>query len=567
MQEYRISANNYLHKPTDESCYDYLLKSYERISRDIGKDYTAFVTPVGPVESETSMERLLSDIEKMASFLSSKGLKKGDVFTAFMPTCGHGFTAFYALIKLGVVANFVHPLTPAAQLEEIMVHTKSKGVFMLDLFAGAYKNIIDKYMTIVCSTSDFCDGVAYQYAKGNEMQNAHVPESDNVYRYLDIVNSDLPPVPSIEHPGKDDAIYLHGGGTTGKSKTIIHSNYSFNFLAYSMYALDPAHDYTNSYTLCVLPCFHAYGLGVAMHYSLCNAYRPIMIAKFDPVQANELIRKYCVTEILGVPKMFQKMIEAPNFENEGVKNLHVLSVGGDFVSPEFVDYFNAKIAALGCKAKLGRGYGLTEMCAVCTTNSGIPNVKSTTVGVPIYGTEIEIWDDDCNKLSIGQKGEVVVTGETMMNRYLPDDLIQETGIYTDKNGKNWVRTGDIGFLDKDGHLIFTSRKKRIIIIAGYNIYPATIEEKIVDLDYISEVCACQGYDENDKPYVKLVVSLKDKNANEDEMREKLMQFCKDNLEAYSCPRKILFMDALPRTKMEKIDFMKLSDPIPQPKFD
>ncbi len=566
MQEYRISANNYLHKPTDESCYDYLLKSYERISKDIGKNYTAFVTPVGPVESETSMERLLSDIEKMAAFLSSKGIKKGDVFTAFMPTCGHAFTAFYALIKLGVVANFVHPLTPAAQLEEIMKHTDSKGVFMLDLFAAGYKNIIDKYMTIVCSTSDFCDAVAYQYAKGNEMQNAHVPESENVYRYLDIMAMDLPKVPSIEHPGKDDAIYLHGGGTTGRSKTIIHSNYSFNFLAYSMYALDPAHDYTNAYSLCVLPCFHAYGLGVAMHYALCNAYRPIMIPKFDPIQANELVRKYCVMEILGVPKMFQKMIEAPNFENEGVKNLRILSVGGDFVSTEFVDFFNTKVAALGSQARLGRGYGLTEMCAVCTTNSGIDSPKTTTVGVPIFGTEIEIWDDDCNKLNMGEIGEVVVSGETMMNRYLPDDFIQETGIYTDENGKNWVRTGDVGFLDKDGHLVFTSRKKRIIIIAGYNIYPATIEEKIVDLDYINEACACQGYDENEKPYVKLVVSLKDPEADEKEAEEKLMKFCKENLEAYACPRKIFFMDALPRTKMEKIDFVKLSDPIPQPKI-
>ncbi len=566
MREFRISANNYLHKPTDESCYDYLLKSYERISKDIGSNYTAFVTPVGPVESETSMERLLSDIEKMAAFLSSKGLKKGDVFTAFMPTCGHAFIAFYALIKLGVVANFVHPLTPPAQLEETMAHTKSKGVFMLDLFAAGYKSIIEKHMTIVCSTSDFCEGVAYQYAKGNEMQNAHVPEHENIYRYLDIMDMDLPAVPSIEHPGKDDAIYLHGGGTTGRSKTIIHSNYSFNFLAYSMYALDPAHDYTNAYSLCVLPCFHAYGLGVSMHYALCNAYRPIMIPKFDPIQANELVRKYCVMEILGVPKMFQKMIEAPNFENEGVKNFRILSVGGDFVSNEFVDLFNTKIAALGSKARLGRGYGLTEMCAVCTTNSGIPDPRTTTVGVPIFGTEIEIWDDDCNKLPMGKIGEVAISGETMMNRYLPDDFIQETGIYTDENGKNWVRTGDIGFLDKDGHLVFTSRKKRIIIIAGYNIYPATIEEKVLELDYINEVCACQGYDENDKPYVKLVVSLKEPAQNEDEIKEKLMKFCKENLEAYSCPRKIFIMDILPRTKMEKIDFIKLSDPIPQPKM-
>lgn len=563
MKQYRIPADNYLHKPTDESCYDYLKMSYERISKDIGDDYTAFVTPVANVESETSIKRLFADVEKMASFFVSKGIKKGDVVTAFLPTCGHAFIAFYSLIKIGAIANFVHPLTPPAQLDEIMVHTNSKGVFMLDLFAAGYKSIIEKYMTVVCSTSDFCDGIAYKYAKGNEMQNAHVPEHENVYRYLDITALDLPEVPSIKNPGKDEAIYLHGGGTTGKSKTIIHSNYSFNFLAYSMYALDPDHDYQNAYSLCVLPCFHAYGLGVAMHYALCNAYRPIMIAKFDPVQANELIRKYPVIEILGVPKMFQKMADADNFENEGVKNLKVLSVGGDFISTEFIDYFNTRIHALGSTAKLSRGYGLTEMCAVCTTNAGIDDYRNTTVGRAIYGTTIEIWDEDGNKLPVGKVGEVVVTGETMMNRYLPDDVVKDTGIYTDKNGKKWVKTGDVGYLNNDEHLVFTSRIKRIIIISGYNVYPATIEEKIIDLNYINECCACQGYDENGKPYVKLVVSLTDPNADHDEIKEKLMNFCKENIEGYACPRKIEIMDLLPRTKMEKIDFVKLSDKAPQ----
>lgn len=563
MKQYRIPAENYLHRPYKESCYDYLKASYERISRDIGDDYTAFVTPVANVESETSIKRLFADVEKTASFLVSKGIKKGDVFTVFLPTCGHAFIAFYSLIKIGAIANFVHPLTPPAQLEEIMVHTKSKGVFMLDLFAAGYKSIIEKHMTIVCSTSDFCDGIAYKYAKGNEMQNAHVPEHENVYRYLDITALDLPEVPSVKNPGKDEAIYLHGGGTTGKSKTIIHSNYSFNFLAYSMYALDPDHDYNNSYSLCVLPCFHAYGLGVAMHYALCNAYRPIMIAKFDPVQANELIRKYPVLEILGVPNMFQKMADADNFENEGVKNLKVLSVGGDFVSTEFIDYFNTRIHALGSTAKLARGYGLTEMCAVCTTNTGIDDYRNTTVGRAIYGTSIEIWDEDNNKLPIGKIGEVVVTGETMMNRYLPDDVVKDTGIYTDENGKKWVKTGDVGYLNNEGHLVFTSRIKRIIIISGYNIYPATIEEKVGELDYINECCACQGYDEKGKPYVKLVVSLIDNNANQEEIKEKLMNFCKTNFEGFACPRRIEILDLLPRTKMQKIDFLKLSDKAPQ----
>ena len=566
MYDYRIPANNYLRKPEDESCYDYLKAAYGRISKVLGEDYTAFVTPVGPVESEIKMPRLFGDIEKMASFIDSLGIKKGDVVTAFMPTCGHAFIAFYSLIKLGVVANFVHPLTPPNQLEGIMAHTKSKAVFMLDLFAHAYTNIIDKYPTIVCSASDFCDGVAYQYAKGNEMQNAHVPEHKNVYRYLDVMAMDLPAVPDIKNPGKDDAIYLHGGGTTGKSKTIIHSNFSFNSLAYAMYACDVPHDYTNSYSLCILPCFHAFGLGVAMHYILCNAYRPIMIPKFDPLQANELIRKYCIKEIFGVPKMFQKLFEAPNFENEGVKNLTVLAAGGDYVSEEFVNEFNAKIKSLGAEGYLGRGYGLTEMCAVCTCNNfGIEDAKSNTVGRPIFGVDAEIWDDYGNKLPQGEIGEIIFAGDTMMNRYLPDDTVQETGIYVDENGKKWVRTGDVGYIDEDNHIVFTSRKKRIIIIAGYNIYPATIEEKVAQLDYVAEACACQGYDENGKPYVKLVVALNDKEADEEAIKEKLMTYCKENFEGYGCPRKIFVVPELPRTKMEKIDFVKLSDPVPQAK--
>ena len=564
MFNYRIPADNYLHKPTDESCYDYLKAAYGRISKRLGEDYTAFVTPVGPVESEIKMPRLFNDIEKMASFIDSMGIKKGDVVTAFMPTCGHAFIAFYSLIKLGVVANFVHPLTPPAQLEGIMAHTNSKAVFMLDLFAHAYTNIIDKYPTIVCSTSDFCDGVAYQYAKGNEMQNAHVPEHKNVYRYLDVMAMDLPAVPDVKNPGKDDAIYLHGGGTTGKSKTIIHSNFSFNSLAYAMYVCDVPHDYTNSYSLCILPCFHAFGLGVAMHYILCNAYRPIMIPKFDPMQANELIRKYCVKEIFGVPKMFQKLFEAPNFENEGVKNLTVLAAGGDYVSEEFVNEFNAKTKSRGAEGYLGRGYGLTEMCAVCTCNNfGIEDAKSTTVGRPIFGVEAEIWDDYGNKLPQGEIGEIIFAGDTMMNRYLPDDVVQETGIYVDENGKKWVRTGDVGYIDEDNHIVFTSRKKRIIIIAGYNIYPATIEQKVMNLDYVAEACACQGYDENGKPYVKLVVALNDKEADEEAVKEELMAYCKENIEGYACPRQIFVVPELPRTKMEKIDFVKLSDPVPQ----
>ena len=558
--KFRIPKENYLRQPTNESCYQYLKDAYARISADYG-EYDAFITPVLQYESATSMTRLFNDIEKMASFLNSKGLKKGDVITVFLPSCGHAFIAFYALSKLGIISNFIHPMTPPNQLLEIMEKTGSKGLFILDLFAMPFSSVISKYMSIVCSTSDFCDGIAFKYAKGNEMQNAPVPECENVIRYMDIMAMELSAVPVAPNPGKDDAIYLHGGGTTGKSKTIIHSNFSFNSLAFNLYVLDTYHEYCKCYSMCTLPCFHAYGLGGAMHYAICNAYQPIMIPKLDPVQANELIRKYRVTEILAVPRMFQKLLEAPNFENEGTKNLAMLFAGGDVVTNEFVEKFDAVLEKHGAPAKLCRGYGLTEMCAVCTNNSHFAYSKES-VGYPLISVEVKIWDDDCNEVPAGTVGEIVFAGDTMMNRYFPDDAVQDTGIYTDENGKNWVRTGDMGYVDEEGFVYFSGRKKRIIIIAGYNIYPATIESKLAKLDYINEIRAVQGYNEEGKADVKLCVSLYDPNADKEKMAEEILAFCRENIEGYACPRRVEFYDFLPRTKMEKIDFVKLSDPVP-----
>lgn len=560
-EKYVVPKEKYLAEPTDESCYLYLRQCYERYAKDLGDDVTAFIVPVADQCSETKMSKLFEDIENLAAYFTAIGLKKGDVYTIFLPTCAHAFTAFYALNKIGVIASFVHPLTPPGALEENLQLTKSKGLFILDLFAAPFAPVLAKHPTIVCSTSDYCDDVAYKYAVYNEMQNAKVPELDTIRRFKDVISENHPWVEGFDHPGRADAFYLNGGGTTGKSKTIIHNNYAFNYVAYSLYHLDKPHDYKTAHCLCVLPCFHAYGLIGSMHYALCNAFKPIVISKFDPVQANELIRKYNVAEILGVPKMYQKMIEAGNFENEGTKNLMMCFAGGDVVTEKLQVTFDSTMEKHGASARLGRGYGLTEMCAICTSN-GHPYYKKESTGYPIKGVTLEIWDDDCKRVAPGEVGEIVMTGESIMNGYLPDGNVLDSGIYTDENGGKWIRTGDMGSVDEEGYLYFSGRKKRIIIIAGYNVYPATIEDKVIALDYVSEVCAVQGYDEDGKPLVKLCVSLTDPEADKDEAVKNLKAFCEDNIEGYGCPRKYEVFDALPRTKMEKIDFMKLSDPVP-----
>lgn len=561
--DYGPHPEQYLREPTTQSCYEYLHECYGRIRKDLGDDYIAFMIPVADQESAVRMPRLISDIEKFASYLSAQGLKKGDVYTVFLPTCGHAVVALYALNKLGVIANYVHPMTPPNVLEGIIAHTKSKGILTLDLLAGPFASVLAKYPTVVGSVSDFCDGVALKYAMYNEMQNAKIPELDTITRYKDILAMDLPEAETVREMGKQDAFYMHGGGTTGKSKTIRLSSFAFNHLAFKFYLLDIPHDFKTCHAISAIPCFHAYGLAGVIHYGVCNAYKPFLCPKFDARQVNEIIRKYNVIEFIGVPKMFQKMMQEDNFENEGTKNLAMLFAGSDIVSKAFVDEFDAVLEKHNAPGRMCRGYGLTEVCGVVCTSGGSGPYCKDSVGFPLYGLTVEIWDDECNKLPAGELGEICVSGDGIMNGYLQDDVIHDNGLYTDENGVNWVRTGDMGYKDEDGFIFFSGRKKRIIIISGYNIYPATIEEKIDTLDYINEVCAVPGYSEDAKPLVKLVVSLKDQNADKEKVIADLKAFCEANLEAIAVPRKYEIMELLPRTKMEKIDFMKLSDPIPQ----
>lgn len=549
----------YLVKPGNESCYEYLQGCYGRISADVG-DYAAFVN----LDCKTMMSEMFADVEKLASFLVKKGIKRGDVVTAFLPTSPHAFIAFYTLSKIGAIANFVHPLTPPAALKQILDTTGSKCVFILDRAVGAYSEVLKDTMTVVCSVSDYTSGKIKELAKADDDKNSNVPEGENIYRFAAALNEAGEPVPTVEAPGREPAVYLHGSGTTGKSKTVILSAQAINNVAYGSYYFNEKvpHDYGNSYSLCILPCFHSFGISSGIHFCTCNAFAGIIMPKFDPHKANEYISRYNVQYISGAPSMFMKMMEQDNFFNDGLKNLVTLYSGGDIVSESFIEKFNAILKEHGSNAQLFRGWGLTEMGGVCTTN--FPgNCKAESIGKGITGMKIKAIDEDGNDLPAGENGELCASCDTIMNGYLPDGTAENDGIYVDANGEKWVHTGDMGYVDEDGYVFFTGRKKRIIVISAYNIYPYSIEQKIMTLPFIDEACAVQGYDENAKPLVKLCISLKDKSMAEDEVKEKVLDFCKQNLNSFSVPRKIVIMDTLPRTKMAKLDFMSMSDPVPR----
>lgn len=541
-------------KPENRNCYEFF--------RDCTKDFGVYDVAES-FGNLISRKKFMHDIEAVAGFLDNKGVKRGDVVTMFLPNVAQSFVAFYAINRIGAIANIVHPLTPPESLAEIVKSTRSKAIFVLDIIMEPYIDMLRRLnrLVIVCSSSDYASSVMKPALKiYSKIKVKSKAPSSNTASFHTICNLNFN-APKVENNGEDDAVYLHGGGTTGKSKTIRLSNNNLNSLAYKLSFFDSPHAPGEEFSLCVLPLFHAFGLGVVLHFSMCAGFTCIGMPTFSAEKANKYIKKYNVTYIVGVPNMFKKMYEASNFEGEHLKKLRLLWAGGDIISETFLNAFNSKLEKWGAKGKLYRGYGLTEVSSVCTANiSGA--YRENSIGRPLDGMTVEIWNDKQKRLPPNTIGEIAISGSTVMSGYLNSD---DSGVYEDKKGNKWVLSGDLGYLDEDGYLFFTGRKKRMIIISGYNVYPNDIENEVLKLDYINEACAVQGYVDS-KPIIRLFVSLNQPVDNKDETCKVIKEYCDSKLEKFSRPSTVTILDALPKTRMAKIDFMKLTDtpPAPQP---
>ena len=541
-------------RPENRSCYQYFKDCTEDFGvYDVAESFGNLI----------SRRKFLKDVDSVAGYLDSRGIGRGDVVTIFLPNVVQSFVAFYAVNKIGAIANIVHPLTPANVLEDILQRTDSKAIFVLDILMEKYVPLFRRLgrLVIVCSNSDYVPGYLrggfkiYERVKTKE----RVP-SANTAHYHTISHLNMI-APTVENHGDEDAVYLHGGGTTGKSKTIRLSSVNLNTLAFKLSLLDSPHAPGAEFALVVLPLFHAFGLGVAFHFSMCAGFTVIGMPQFSPEKANRYIKKYNVTFILGVPNMFKKMYNAGNFDGDHLKKLRLLWVGGDMVAESFLNEFNSRIEKWGGRGKLLRGYGLTEVTSVCTANVA-GAYKENSVGRPLAELTVEIWNDKRKKLPPNTIGEIVVSGSTVMNGYFDSE---DSGVYTDRHGNRWVLSGDLGYMDEDGYLFFTGRKKRLIIISGYNVYPTDIEEKVTELDYVAEACAVQGYIDG-KPIVRLFVTLTEPTDNPDEVCRCIKEYCDNTLTRFSRPTTVELLEKMPRTQMGKIDFMKLTDmpPAPQP---
>ena len=542
----------------DYNCYEFYLAATEKFG-----DYKQ----AQHMDQIIMRSEMIRDIEALATYFSKElGLKRGDAYTIFLPTDIESIVGFYALNKLGVIVNFVHPLLPTEVLLETIQESRSRGIMILDLLSKDFlthdkgRDHVDAINktglpVLLCHCSDYASPIKkFATARAEALLKLPV-RFKNAADYKDVMRKyNGRTIPGAEHNSGDVAVYLNGGGTTGKSKTIKLTNKAINENVHKLGYIDHIEDPGEEGEIIILPFFHALGLVVAMHMVMCNAARLIPLMQFDAKLVVKLYKRNRISGIGGIPNMFKKLYNTPGFDGPHLAHTRMMFVGGDDLSPKFLEEFNTMLANNGTDARLRQGYGLTEVGSVCCVNTNWV-FKDGSIGKPLEGLRMEIWDDDCQPVPNGEVGEIVIAGSTLMEGYLTKDGPKDAGIYYDAEGTAWVRSGDLGYVDDDGFFYFSGRKKRLIIISGYNVYPVDIENLMDTLPFIRESCAVQGRKDG-KPLVRLYVSLKAK-GDEEEFRQTITEACEKNLSKFSVPREIIFMDELPHTPLEKVDFMAL----------
>ncbi len=540
-------------KFTDRTIYDYL---EECVGED--RDYIAF----NYFGNRISYSEFFDKIDQAARALRSLGVKQGDIVTICMPNIPEAIVSFYACNKIGAIADMIHPLSSQAQIKKYLSESKSRILILIDVAYVRVKNILAEtsvYRTIIVSAKEsmpFITNVGYQITRGFKIKR---PKFDRDYiTWRDFILSSLtynkPYVNTMK--SKDVAVILHSGGTTGKPKGIMISNYNFNAEAQqggvNVYDVRP-----KDKIVTILPIFHGFGLCICIHCPLCLKVETILMPEFDNNHFYKIMKNLQPNVLAGVPTLWEAMMDNKKFDNVDLSSLKYVISGGDYLTIPMERKINNFLHSHNAKISISKGYGMTEsVAATAYTFEGTNEPGS--IGIPMIGNSFCICDPETMEvLPFGNEGEICVNGPTVMLGYFKNKEESRKVLRKHKDGKIWLHTGDMGYITPDGIIYFTQRLKRMIISSGFNVYPNMIEETIEKHKEVKKCCVIGIFHPYKMQVPKAFVVLTKNHKPVGKIKNELKELCKKELAAYSVPKEYEFRDELPKTIYGKVDFKRL----------
>lgn len=497
--------------------------------------------------------------KRVAGWLQSKGLAKGARVAIMMPNVLQYPVVLAAILRAGYTVVNVNPLYTPRELEHQLKDSGAEAIFILENFATTLEQVLSRTAVkhiVVTSMGDMLGMVKGAVVnlvvrKLKKLVPAFsLPTSISFKTMLaQAANCNLQPV----QLGHDDLAFLqYTGGTTGISKgaMLSHRNIIANILQNDAWLIPEQateHGLEPKTIVCALPLYHIFALTVCSLLGMRIGAMNLLIPnpRDIPGFIKEL-RKYKVNIFPAVNTLYNGLLNNPEFATLDFSGYEICSGGGMAVQQAVADKW---LKTTGCA--IAEGYGLSETSPVVTANPVNTKDFSGTIGLPISSTEIQILDDDGHPVALGQAGEIAIRGPQVMAGYWnrPD----ETAKVMTADG--FFKSGDIGIMDERGYTKIVDRKKDMILVSGFNVFPNEVEGVIAMHPGVLE-CACVGVpDANSGEAVKLFVVRKDPNLT----AEQLLEYCKHELTAYKKPKYIEFRSELPKTNVGKILRRELRD--------
>ncbi|AWL12295.1 Long-chain-fatty-acid--CoA ligase [Saliniradius amylolyticus] len=533
----------------DADHYASLVDIFEQSVKRYAKD-TAFIN----MGREMSFSELDRHTRNFAAYLQGLGLKKGDPVAIMMPNLLQNPIAIFGVLRAGLTVVNVNPLYTARELKHQLNDSGAKAIVIVENFAHTLAEVVDDTpveKVLLTQLGDMLP-VPKRWLVNAVVKHVKkmVPafELKNTENFTDALNrgSNLD-YQRPEVSGEDIAFLQYTGGTTGLSKgaMLTHRNIVANLEQVSV-ILESVLEPEKELVVTALPLYHIFALVAnCMTFVKYGCANLLITNPRDMPGFVKELDKYPFSVITGVNTLFNGLLNTPGFKELDFSNLKVSLAGGMAMQRPVAERWQE---VTGCT--MIEGYGLTEASPVITVNMPTNKTFTGSIGLPIPSTDVKLLDEDGNEVPMGKPGELYAKGPQVMKGYLNrEDATAEVL----KDG--WLATGDIAEVDEDGQFYIVDRKKDMILVSGFNVFPNEIEEVAAMMEPVVEVAAVGIPNESSGEVVKLFIVAKDDSLTE----KTVIEHCRKHLTGYKVPKAVEFRSELPKTNVGKILRRELRD--------
>jgi long-chain acyl-CoA synthetase len=516
---------------------------YEILRRAAGEGWELTATTF--LGADLTFGELKIGADRLATALASRGIVKGDRVGIMLPNCPQYIIGAFAVLRLGGTIVNINPAYAPPEVEHLVRDSGIRLLITLDRLApGALVLRATSNLDTVVITS------LAEYAR----EGTGTAAVDGTVRLADLIAEgatvDLPRV-DID-PDGDVAVLQYTGGTTGvpKAAMLTHRNIFANTIQTELWHHRSTERGRDRF-LMVIPYFHIYGLTVGMMRGLWQGARQILIPKYDVEAVLAAIRDHQPTYFPAVPTIYVSLLNHPRLREFNVDRVCTYNSGSAPIALDVLEKFERAV-----NIPLNQGYGLTEASPVTHSTPHLARRKPASIGLPMPDTDIKIVDLEtgARELPLGEEGELCVSGPQVMKGYWqrPDETA--IALRADEDGVVWLHTGDVARIDEDGFTFIVQRKKDMIIVDGYNVYPSEVEAALYAHGAVMEAAVIGVPHSYHGEVVKAVVVLKPgQSATPDELKA----HCVDRLAEFKRPRAIEIRDSLPKSTVGKVLYTTL----------